>query len=284
MWLWLAVGWAVAALVVAAVHHRWRRLAAAASPEVAAFGLRLENELTQCHPGVAFLGMLPDRFACLLQVDGQETVVSLHELFRHGQGDCDAFTRSVATLVAEIREVGLDAVTDRDFAAAAPLLMPQVRSRAWLDSRGTFGDSGLVHSPLAEGLVTVYVVDDPTTMVFVCREHLRRWRKAVADVHNLAVQNLARRGGRLQDVRNGATVVHTGDGFDAARVLLLPEDEGLLVAIPDRDTLWVGPEQGQDLARLMATTAAVAEAALHPVSAQVYRLTAGRLEALPGSR
>lgn len=285
MWLWLASGWAMAAIAAACLHHRWRQQRREPSPAVAAFGLRLENELLAAHPDVEFLGMLPDRFACLLRVDGQETAVALHEVFHRATGDDDSFTRLIATLVAEIREVGLDKVGDRDFAAVAPLLMPQVRARTWLDAQGAFGDSGLVHTPLTEGLVTVYVVDDATTMVFVCREHLRCWRKNVADIDNLARQNLARRGAAPTVAPEGEPVlVRSGDGFDAARVLLLRDDDDLLVAMPDRDTLWVGRDNGHNLEQLMATTEAVAAAAAHPVSPRVYRLTGGQLEALPGSR
>ncbi|MBL8751901.1 MAG: hypothetical protein JNK15_01265, partial [Planctomycetes bacterium] len=182
MWLLLTSGWLVLAIGIAVVHHRWRHVLPQPAPEVAAFGLRLENELAATHPAVEFVGMVPSRFACVLRVDGQETVVSLHDVFRYADAPADRFTRMVANLVADIREVGLDRVDDADFAAAAPQLMPQVRSRVWLDAKGTFGDSGLVHTPFAEGLVVVYVVDDPSTMVFVCREHLRRWRKDVADL------------------------------------------------------------------------------------------------------
>jgi hypothetical protein len=285
MWFWLTLGWATMALVTAVVHHRWRQATRQPSPEVAAFVLRLENELVAAHPGVRFLGMVPQRFACVLRVDGQETMVSLHDAFRLAEAEPDRFTRMVAGLLEDIREVGLDRVGDHDFSAAAPHLLPQVRARAWLDEKGTFGDSGLVHGTFAEGLVTVYVIDDASTMVFVCREHLRRWRKTQADLHNLALTNLARRGGSLPQAPLPAPViVQTGDGYDAARALLLEPRDGLLVAIPDRDTLWVGPDSGQNLEQLMATTAAIAEEATHPVSGQVYRVTAGQLEALPGRR
>jgi len=114
-------------------------------------------------------------------------------------------------------------------------------------------------------------------MVFVCREHLRRWRKNEDDLHNLALQNLARSGGTITANDHEPVVVRSGDGFDAARVLLLEEAEGLLVAIPDRDTLWVGPESGTSLENLMATTAQIAERAAHPVSPSVWRVKDGRL-------
>ncbi len=282
MWLWVTIAWAAAAVLAAVVHHRWRRVAAEPAPELAAFMLRFENELQRCHPAVAFLGMLPDRFACLLRVDGQETVVAMHGVFRNATADPDAFTRLVALLLAEIREVGLDRVGDLDFAAAAPQLLPQVRARAWLEQHGAFGDSALVHTPLGGELVTVYVVDDAHSMVFVCREHLRRWRRDAADVHNIALANLARRG-PPPTAAEEPFVVRSGDGFDAARVLLLAPRDGMLVAIPDRDTLWVGCEHGQDLERLMATMEGIADKASHPVSTQLYRLTDGRLEPVPAS-
>ena len=283
MWLWVVLGWCGAALAVAVLHHRLRRAEPNYPPEVAAFLLRFETELAANHPEVRFLGMLPDRFACLLEVAGQQTPVSLHEAFRHAEAFPDSFARMVDRLLCDIREVGLDRVGDYDFAAAAPLLLPQVRSRQWLDQQGCFGDSGLVHRRLNDELVTVYVIDDPQCMVFVCRAHLQRWRKSEADLHNLAVGNLARLGTAGLPVAGAAlpsTLVHSGDGYDAARVLLLEQTEGLLVAIPDRDTLWVGPESGQNLEQLMATTEQLAQGAAHPVSGHVWRLKDGRLQAV----
>ena len=144
-----------------------------------------------------------------------------------------------------------------------------------------------MQQPLNDDLVTVYVIDDPHCMVFVCREHLRRWRKSEADVHNLALANLQRLGGDgllAETVGKEPVVLQSGDGFDAARVLLLEQAEGLLVAIPDRDTLWVGPAHGQNLEQLMATTEAIAQQASHPVSSQLYRVTDGRLAPVSGPR
>jgi hypothetical protein len=46
--------------------------------------------------------------------------------------------------------------------------------------------------------------------------------------------------------------------------------------------LWVGQEQGQDLASLMATTEEIARTAAHPVSPTVYRTRGGRLESVNG--
>jgi uncharacterized protein YtpQ (UPF0354 family) len=283
MWLWGVLGWCLVAVVVAAAHHRIRRMQEVANPEIASFLVRFENELHRSHPDVAFLGMLPGRFVCLLRVSGQETPVPLHDAYRHAEAYPDAFPRMVDRLLRDVTDVALDRIDDLDFAEAAPRLLPQVRSRHWLQQQGCFGDSGLVHRRLNDELVTVYVVDDPNCMVFVCRAHLQRWRKSEVDLHNLAVGNLARLGtAGLAGVAatQEPVLVQSGDGYDAARVLLLEGTEGLLVAIPDRDTLWVGPEGGQNLERLMATTDEIAREAAHPVSPTVFRLTGGQLQAV----
>ena len=283
MWLWVGIGWVVAACLTACLHHRLRRAGERHPPEIAAFLLQLETELASAHPGIDYLGLLPDRFACLLRVDQQETVVGLHEAFRHAEAFPTQFRAMVQQLVADVREIGLDRIECLDFAAAAPHLLPQVRSREWLQQQGCFGGSGLVFRPLNDQLVVVYVIDDAESMLFVCRAHLNRWRKTDQDVHNLALANLAPRGRpELQKSDPSESVlVRSGDGFDAARVLLLEATEGLLVAIPDRDTLWVGAAEGQRLEQLMAATEAIADSSPHPVSPHVFRVTDGQLAALP---
>jgi len=285
MWLWVSLGWCLLALAGVAVHHRLRTGASRYPPEVAAFVLQLENELAASHPDVQFLGMLPDRFACLLRVDGQETPVGLYEAFRHAEAFPESFDRMTSRLVADIREVGLDRAEDLEFAVAAAQLLPQVRSRAWIEQQGTFGDSGLVSTPINDELATVYVVDDSNCMVFICRAHLKRWQKDVADLHNLALGNLRRLGSNgLDPSTDGPVLLQSGDGFDAARLLLLEQQEGLLVAVPDRDTLWAGAPDGQNLEQLMAATEELAEKATHPVSPSLFRVTDGRLEAVRESR
>lgn len=282
---WQLLGWIAAGAATVAAWRWTRRGRASYPPEVGAFLLRLEAELEASHPDVRFLGMLPDRFACLLAVDGQETPVGLREAFRHAEAFPEAFPKMVSQLVEDIREVGLDRADELDFATAAPLLLPQVRSRAWLVEQGTFGDSGLVHTPLNDELVAVYVVDDDACMVFLCRAHLRRWQKSAEDLHNLAVSNLARLGSNgLDEASSEGVLLQSGDGFDATRVLLLDQQDGLLVAVPDRDTLWAGPERDQDVERLMSATEAMAGRAPHPISSSVFRLSGGRLEPVRAPR
>jgi uncharacterized protein YtpQ (UPF0354 family) len=282
MWLWYALAWCGVSVLVAGLHHRIRRLQSSMPSEVEDFLLRFETTLAQRHPRIAYLGLLPGQFTCVLRVNGQETPVPLQEAFRHSQAFPGELSVLVDRLVTDIEEVGLDRVADHDMASIASHILPQIRSRAWLDEQGCFGDSGLVHRTLNDELVVVYVIDDAHTMVFVCRAHLRNWRLAEPDLHNLSIANLHRLGtaGLERASRDaGPLLIESGDGYDAARVLLLEQGvDGLLVAMPDRDTLWVGHEQGQNLASLMATTEAIARTALHPVSGHLYRLKDGQLE------
>lgn len=282
MWEWILGGWIGLSVLLAWMHHRARRGQSRLPSEVEEFLLRLETTLARRRPEVEYLGLLPGQFTALMRVQGQETPVSLQGPWRHAQAFPDAFDSMVDRLVQDVGEVGLDRIDDHDFTSVATWILPQVKGKDWLQQQGCFGDAGLVHRALSDDLAVVYVIDDPHTMVFVCRAHLQRWQKSEEDVHHLALGNLQRlsRGhiGR-GDVVTGPLLLRSGDGYDAARVLLLDEqDDGLLVAIPDRDVLWVGMEEGQDLPGLMAATQDLAAAAVHPVSAQLYRARKGQLE------
>jgi uncharacterized protein YtpQ (UPF0354 family) len=279
MWVWIGIGWCVLALTGVVLHHRFRSRSSRYTPEVAAFVLQLEGELAVAHPGVQFLGMLPDRFACLMSVDGQETPVGLYDIFRHVEAFPESLARMVAQLVGDIRDVGLDCADELDFSTASQLLMPQVRSKEWLDQQGTFGDSGLVYTRINDQLVTVYVVDDLNCMVFLCRAHLKRWQKRVQDLHNLALSNLERLGRHgIDDISAEAVLLQSGDGFDASRLLLIDQQEGVLVAVPERDTLWAGPEEGQNLGQLMSFTEQISNRSQYPVSSLLFRVKDGCLE------
>lgn len=280
MWAWLIGGWIVVAGVLAVLHHRLRRTAPGLPAEVEEFLVRLEMELTSRHPDIAYLGLLPGQFTALLRVRGQETMVALHEPWRHAQAFPDAFGAMVDRLVKDIEDIGLDRVGDHDFATVATWILPQIRGREWVEAQGTFGDSGLVHRLLTPELAVVYVIDDPQSMVFVCRAHLQNWRKSESDLHSLALTNLRRLGDLgAQPIGAEPVHLHTGDGYDAARLLLLEDQrDSLLVAIPDRDTLWVAQEEGQDLAALMAATSQQASRSSHPISGELYRLQTGQLQ------
>lgn len=285
MALWLAVGWCTGAVALAALLHRLQRTRRARGALIEAFRKALAVELAR-HEDAVLVGMLPGRFSGLVRVRGQDTAVSLGELFRRWLAFPEGFAGVVDRLVGEIEESALDRLEHHEFGGVSTDLMPQVRSRAWVEARGRFGDSALVTRDWGSDLAIVYVVDDPDTMTYVCRAHLKHWHRSAEDVHQLALQNLRRRAGNAAEAfasANAPILLQTGDGYDAARALLLPDEPPTLVAMPDRDVLWIARDEGQDVEDLQHKAHTMCAAAAHPISDRIYRLSAdGPVEAVRG--
>jgi uncharacterized protein YtpQ (UPF0354 family) len=291
MLLWIALSWLALSIATAAAFHvaRSRLRPVPVPPEVRTFLRQLDEIIRAQHPEVNIRGMLPGRFAVVLEVQGQEVPVPLHQLFRHASTFPEAMPQMVDTLLREIGSGGLTRISEHRFEDVATRILPQVRSAQWVSAHSpAFGDAALITRPLADDLRVCYVVDDPWSMVFVCRAHLRQWGIDDEAVHTLATQNLQRLGARALPVPgtgDAPVVVHTGDGYDAARVLLLdPEQaEGLLVAMPERDTLWLGTSASGErdaMSALMALNREQNAASAYPVSPTLYRVQGGQLEAV----
>ena len=291
MIVWIAIGWIGLSIATAAAFHLVRKnfRPVPIAPEVRTFLQRLHQIVAEQHPDVGIRGMLPGRFVIVFEVKGQDVPVPLHQLFRHAASFPESMPQMVDTLLREIMAGGLTRIGDHRFDDVAGRILPQVRSAEWVAERSpAFGDSALASRELAADLRVCYVIDDPWSMVFVCQAHLRQWGVDLEALHRLATQNLRRLGGeRLPVPQQGEEpiLVRTGDGYDASRVLLLdPEQtEGLLVAMPERDTLWLGTmageRAGQGLQELMSLNREQNEGSAYPVSATLYRMHEGRLEA-----
>ena len=77
---------------------------------------------------------------------------------------------------------------------------------------------------------------------------------------------------QLPDAKDGPVRIHTGDGYDAARVLLLDSDDAsdLLVAMPEQETLYLGREADlESLESMLRLTDN--ERIEHPVSTELFR-------------
>jgi uncharacterized protein YtpQ (UPF0354 family) len=278
MWVWLLVGWVSTSIVVAAVfHRRMRRRATGPMADLQRFLDQLAEQLGRQHPDAELRGIALDRDCLVLAIRGQQTLVPLQPVLSLYRTYPFALPHLVSRLLDQLEEEVLEQPTHHPFLEVFQDLMPQVRSRDWLRENGsTFGESALTHRALGDDLVVCYVIDDDATMVFVTRAHLKAWRKSEDDIHHIAIANLRRRTTNVMDASaSRAAVYHEGDGFDAARVLLLDHDRvaGALVAMPDRDQLWVGGGAGDDLPRLMALTKERSEGATFPISSHVYRMT-----------
>ena len=286
---WLVLGWLALSLGAAAVYHRRRRRARPRVPgEVRRFLHDLERGIA-AHPDVEMRGILPGRFAAVIAIRGQECPVSLHPLFRRWGAFPDAFDEVVRGFLDEVAADALDGPGDHEFADVAGSILPQMRSRAWLEEHaGVFGDSALVYRSFTDDIVICYVIDESWCMTFVCRAHLRRWNRTEEDLFHLATANLHRLAGSelpVPDTGDDPILVRTGDGFDAARLLLLDPDraDGLLVAVPERDVLWLGRDNGDaDLTGLMARAEQQSQRAQPPVSPRLYRVQSGELVPVTG--
>ena len=109
------------------------------------------------------------------------------------------------------------------------------------------------------GLEINLVVDFPNTMAYVTEDMLRSTRKAGEDLLDVALANLRADtpGDFFERVSEELDIYvgHTGDGYDAARALLvedlLPESPaGFWVAIPTREELAVWPVSFDALSKI----------------------------------
>jgi hypothetical protein len=285
--LWWIVGtWFGLSLACAGVFHRLRStrrpvpIPAAVREFLRAFQAALGRQTVA---PMELRGMTAGRFVAVLGIGGQEVLLPLHPLYEQFRtdptslpGQLDAVLR--ARLAVDLTR--LDEHAAADFAAA---VLPQVRSEAWVRAQAPlFGDAALVTRRLNADLRVCYVIDAPASMVFVTRAHLRAWGVDDAALHQAACTNLRQRGGaELPTPADGAPpiLLQVGDGYDAARVLLLDPEraEGLFVALPERDALWIGKPEAVDLAHLMQVNRAQSEASSYPVSVSMYRMTEGEL-------
>ncbi len=283
MWGIVAVGWIVLAVLVVAAHHRIRSVAWRVPDDLRKFVVRLQRELAERHPRVRWCGLVPARLAVVLEIAGQETPVPLGPLHHHLQAFPDRFPELVDRLVADLGQEALDHPEQHEFADVAGHILPQVRSREWLRAHApAMGDSTIVSREFGGDLMICYVIDDSWSMVFVCDRHLAAWGRSESDLFHLSTRNLQRLAGAeivAPIAGEGPLKIRSGDGYDAARVLLLdPEQaEGKLVAVPDRDILWVADAAGLNRDESTERNRKQSGQAEHAISPKLYRLEGGEL-------
>jgi hypothetical protein len=152
----------------------------------------------------------------------------IREFLEHIMGSCNGPTipNDLATIVTQLRpRLGLP-------------FSRETRAHPWgLPLPGT-------------GLEINLVIDYPNTMAYVTEDMLKKTTQSAEDLLDLALANL--REATTKDFFERVSeeldifVGHSGDGYDAARALLiedlLPESSaGFLVAIPSRDELVAWP-------------------------------------------
>ncbi len=245
--------------------------------DAARFLLEVLDEI-RGRPDIEFRGSMPGGFAILRAVRGQEVPVVLDQLYQHYRAFPSRLGELIDDLLEEIELTALDRPQDHVFANVATNVLPQVRRLSWVRENGpAFGDAALVHRRLGPDLAVCYVIDGNWSMVFVCQAHLRQWCRTEEDMFQLARQNLARGSAGaipLPDGARSSVLLRSGDGYDAARVLLLNADQlsGLLIAMPEQEVLWLGQESQHNIESLVARNQEQNQYAPRPVSPKLYRM------------
>lgn len=168
-------------------------------------------------------------------------------------------------------------------------LFPQIKGVEFL-RQADVQSIEIARQPLVDGLSIVYVADTPTSMRFLTNEDIARNKMTVAQLHELALANLARKTantGYVVGGEGGRTMLisQTRDSYDAARILL-PDLQAqaaqylggrLLFGIPNRDCLIMLSDQDAELvADIAAQVARDYESQPHPLSPRLYAVEEGR--------
>lgn len=135
---------------------------------------------------------------------------------------------------------------------------------------GDLAVDGLYVRDFGGGLVTAYVQDEGWKFNYIPRGRVKTWDAGEDTMHSIARSNLYHRA----EVDYRAAEVALGDGYDAARVILIDDvfydrvgAGGCEVAVPGRDLLVVG-RPGERLEREVIAQAY--QKARYPLSPEVF--------------
>jgi uncharacterized protein YtpQ (UPF0354 family) len=151
-----------------------------------------------------------------------------------------------------------------EFADLRERLYPMMMDPVQIQAKG---EGQMVNGPIAEGLITIYAIEEPNDKVrYVTYQDLRDWGVSHSVVHVTAVRNLERltKGKRitLLDRPEGGRPMYIWnlkDGYDAARILL-PEwleqfreavPGNLVMAVPHRHWFVALGDEDPELVRMV---------------------------------
>ncbi len=158
------------------------------------------------------------------------------------------------------------------------------------------GYKNTVNTPLVDGLITAYAIDQDRTISYIPPERFVDWDITVEQLHQLAIDNLVARSESLaahaaedDDGDVNLILFQTMDGYDASRVLLPTLHEKLRgflgspfgAAIPNRDLLLCFRDDKQTVARLKKQVAEDYRSMPHQVTDQLLIVTADGIAVRP---
>ena len=166
-----------------------------------------------------------------------------------------------------------------DWDEAKGLLRPQFMPREFLDQV-----PGLVSIPFSNGLVVGFVMDGANSYSYLREKDLRRWNLPLGPISGQAIVNLdSITKGVSMSLMDGpikAIAIATGDGFDAARILLPGLRERLskhlgkefTFAVPNRDFLicWPANAPSDFVEKLHGRVKEDFQSQNHPLSNELF--------------
>lgn len=139
---------------------------------------------------------------------------------------------------------------------------------------GDLAVDGLYVRELGGGMIAAYVQDEGWRFNYLPRGRIAAWDASPDTVHSIGRSNLYHRAA----LDHRAREVALGDGYDAARALLMDDvfydrggPDGIEVAVPGRDLVLIGPDlEPASVERAYA-------AARYPISPEVFVFRGDRL-------
>ena len=152
-----------------------------------------------------------------------------------------------------------------DYAALAQQIFPMLKPLEMLVEVRERKLPMLAYREFLGDLMIAYVIDEARSVAYINEEHLERWNVSVQDIHGQALENLRRATEQVKYTTVGEGeqqlfIFNSGDGYDAARVLLsevltewvraLPGN--LVIGVPNRDFLIAFSDANPDILRAVA--------------------------------
>ncbi|MFN8475059.1 MAG: DUF1444 family protein [Anaerolineae bacterium] len=173
--------------------------------------------------------------------------------------------------------------------AAISALLPQIKDEAFIRDAARQGQT-LVSRPFADKLSVVYVADAPSIMRYITQADLRTQGWTAQNLDEVALENLRERANttaftQANQGMQTAFISATGDGYDAARILLPALHQvlaqrvwgRLLFGIPTRDILVViGDGDAAYVKQVAARVRNDFESRPFPLSPHLYTMDQGQ--------
>lgn len=221
------------------------------------------------------------RFEALLVLDG-EVELDLRRLISATEGESEETVESAARKLVDLVPGG-SATRETAWADARDRLLPRLVPATFAPG----GHTSLLRRPVVADVALALLVQHEDRARYVRADELARWGLGEDGVIDVAITNLAARSAsarfaRIDTDAGPLVVARTGDGLDAARLVLpgihdvLAKELGspLRVGVPHRDTLIACATGSAALERSVAARVRDDHArAPHRISAMLFTLT-----------